>query len=95
MDIKEIKTEENDNIRKDSQHKISINDSEIWADSNMIELLKALNNAGLITRSHCGGHGTGKKWVIIKDSNITDIKIRNDAPYNEIVLSWDTDKDIG
>jgi hypothetical protein len=83
-------TEENLAIRKDLQTPITINGEEVWVDPDMVELIQALNNAGLKTRSHCGGHGSGNKFVVIRTDNVTDIDIRNCGEYHEIVLTWTT-----
>ena len=84
-------TQENDVIRKDVQIPVEINGKTVWCDPNMIELLVALNNAGLVTRSHCGGHGSGNKFVVIRSENITDVQILNHGEYNEILISWSND----
>ena len=66
-----------------------LNGNKFWADNELIPLLVALNKAGLITRSHCSGHGEGPSWVVIQSSNILGVEIRKDETYNEIVLTWD------
>lgn len=59
------------------------------ADKEMLPLLRALNCCGLITRSHCYGHGTGHSWVAIKTENIKDIQIRMDGELKEILITWE------
>lgn len=83
-----MSTQENDVIRKDKQTSVIIDEQEVWIDHNMVELIVALNNAGLKTRSHCGGHDTNPKWVVVRSDNITDIQIRSNGEYKEIVLTW-------
>lgn len=71
------------------QVRVSIGGKYIWADKKMVPLLRALNNAGLITRSHCEGHNPNNpSWVAIRMESITGIQIRNDGEYRELLLSW-------
>jgi len=66
------------------------------ADNERIALLKALNEAGLITRTHCYGHETGVSFVGILLDNV-EIEIRKvheqegRAQFNgkkELIISW-------
>ena len=86
------KTEENMSEPKpDLQERIYLGDSEeaVWVDKEMIPLLRALNSAGLITRSHCSGHGLSQAaWVAIRGSNVLGVEVRRDLLYDEIILTW-------
>jgi hypothetical protein len=67
------------------------------ADNQRIPLLKALNEAGLITRTHCYGHETGQSFISIILDNAS-IEVRqvneNDAErttFNgktELLIAW-------
>ena len=46
------------------------------ADIEMIPLLKALNDMGLITRTHCCGHETGHSFVSILLDNV-EVEVKN------------------
>ena len=70
------------------QKRVTLNGVRVWADPEMIPLLKALNAAGLVTRSHCVGHETGRPWVAIRTDNIERIEVRKGRGYNEVVLMW-------
>ena len=39
------------------QSLIDIDGQKVWIDNDFIDLIRALNEAGLKTRSHCAGHG--------------------------------------
>ena len=68
------------------------------ADKKRIPLLKALNECGLITRTHCFGHEIGYSFVsILLDENMTvEFKIINDGYDDkrfpkgtpELLISW-------
>jgi hypothetical protein len=73
----------------EDQEIINLGTGDFVADKKMIPLLKELNKAGLITRSHCGGHGTGKSFVVIKTDNIFHLEIRNYHDMKEVVISWE------
>lgn len=74
---------------KNYQQEIELNGSMVWADPEFVFLLRAMNEAGLITRSHCCGHGQTPPWVVIRLDNIIDMQIRMDGKdYNEILLQW-------
>ena len=74
---------------KKRQKRITIKGHTFWADKKMIPLLKILNKYGLITRSHCQGHHNGNpSWIIFRMKNITQVEIRNDGEYKELILSW-------
>lgn len=83
-----METQENWPKAGDHQEKIEIDGQDVWADPEMIPLLKALNDAGLITRSHCSGHGNEHAWVVLRMDNIEDIQIRNNGQYKELILGW-------
>lgn len=74
---------------RERQTQIVIDGKKVWADPKLVPLLKALNAAGLKTRSHCEGHETNRSWVVIRMNNIIDIQIRKDDNYNEMVLTWE------
>jgi hypothetical protein len=84
------KTQENCHApgHQERQQKIIINDEEFWADPEMIPLLRALNEAGLKTRSHCSGHESDRSFVVLRMDNIEGVEIRNHGEYKELVLIW-------
>jgi len=85
----EIKTQENDYGPQPHQIEIELNGEMVWVDHELKDLLIQMNKHGLITRSHCSGHGNGNpSWVVIRCDNFQGIEIRNKKPYNEIVISW-------
>ncbi len=90
MSLSKNKTQENLHAPgyRIRQKSVTICGNKFWADKNMIPLLRALNKAGLITRSHCEGHETGVSWVAIKTDNVTNLEIRSDGPYKEFRISW-------
>jgi hypothetical protein len=69
------------------QELVEINGKEFLADPEMIPLLKALNDAGLETRTHCSGHG-GSAWVTIRIKNINSVEVRNRDDLQEVLLDW-------
>lgn len=71
------------------QEPIELNGKIALIDVELIPLIRALNDAGLITRTHCSGGEDKKAWVTIQMENITWIEIRKDARFNEILLKWD------
>jgi len=75
---------------KDRQKRITLNGKRVWADLELIPLLKALNAAGLITRSHCSGHGDGEAFIAIRSENITRIEIHTRGEYKEVRIGWKT-----
>ena len=84
-----MQTQENMSEPKaDSQTLIELNGKEVWVDNEMVGLVKELNKLGLITRSHCAGHGSNNAWIIIRTDNITGIEIRNSFPYKEVLIAW-------
>jgi len=87
-----MKTEENKRTLtyKNHQKRVSVGGEKIWADPALIPLLRALNNAGLKTRSHCAGHAAKhpRAFVAIRMDSETRLEVRNDGPYREVVLSW-------
>lgn len=74
--------------RPELQEQITIGGATFWADRELIPLLRALNGAGLVTRSHCSGHGEGPAWVAIRSDNIESVEVRNRGEYKEILLTW-------
>jgi len=70
------------------QKQIQIKGKKIWADPEMVSLLKALNDIGLITRSHCAGHTSDEAWVILRMENILEVAVRNRGAYKEVLLTW-------
>lgn len=92
----DTKTEENCLApgHEEWQEQITIGDKTFWADPELIPLLKALNEAGLITRAHCQGHeGDNPSWIAIKLDNVQEVYIRRDNIYNEIRIEWDRNKE--
>lgn len=70
------------------QELVDLGTGEFVADKERIPLLKALNECGLETRTHCYGHKTGVSFVAIKLKNV-DIEIRRSHGYKELLLTWD------
>lgn len=70
------------------QKRIKLRGRMVWADKELIPLLKAFNEVGLITRSHCSGHGENPAWVVIRMKNLYQVEMRNGGLYKELVLSW-------
>ncbi len=84
-------TEENKTspMHSADQQAVTIDGKHFMADTKLIPLLKALNEAGLITRTHCAGHTEGDpSWVAIRLDNVEDVYIRKDEIYNEIHIKW-------
>lgn len=73
---------------QERQEEIELNGEMVWADPKLIPLLKALNEAGLITRSHCEGHESDEAFVVIRMDNITGIETCTRGEYNEVRLHW-------
>ena len=67
---------------------VEIDGQEVWIDNEFIVLIKALNDVGLVTRSHCSGHESLNSWLVIRMGNITDIEIRNRGEYKELLIHW-------
>lgn len=56
----------------DGQELVNFGNGTFVADKERIPLLKALNEAGLRTRTHCYGHGTGQSFIsIILDKGVS------------------------
>lgn len=70
------------------QEEIELNGQMVMADRELIPLLRALNNAGLITRSHCSGHEHGQAFVSIRADNINNVELITRSPYNELRIAW-------
>lgn len=83
-------TQENFHAPEHEQHQeeVEICGKVFWADPELIPLLRALNEAGLETRSHCSGHGESTPWVIIRMDNVEMIQTRTYGQYNEFLLQW-------
>lgn len=89
-----MKTETNKYIHCNHYHELNENQEIIdlgtgkfVVDKQRIQLLKALNECGLETRSHCYGHETGISFVAIKTTNITNIQVRMNE-LQEILIQW-------
>ena len=72
----------------EQQTLINVNGQAVWIDNDFVVLIKALNDAGLITRTHCAGHESFNSWLVIRMDNITNIEIRNKGEYKELLLHW-------
>lgn len=70
------------------QREVTICGNTFWADPELIPLLTALNEAGLVTRSHCCGHGDNPAWMAIRMDTIEQVEVRNHGPYKELLLTW-------
>jgi len=71
------------------QKEIVLDGKKVWVDLDSIPLLKALNEAGLKTRSHCAGHQPGNpSWVVIRTGNIESIEVRNGLEHKELLITW-------
>lgn len=70
------------------QKRISINKKRVWIDKSFVPLIKTLNRFGLVTRSHCCGHGKNPSWVAIRSKNIEAIEVKNRGPYKELLIMW-------
>ncbi len=62
-------------ITKD-QKLVNFSNNKFVADKKRIPLLKALNECGLVTRTHCYGHKTGYSFIGIMFENDMRIEIR-------------------
>lgn len=68
---------------------VEINGSKVWIDNEFVVLIQEMNRQGLITRSHCSGHGTENSWIVIRMDTITGIEVRNKGEYKELLLQWE------
>lgn len=57
------------------QRLVDFGTGEFIADKKRIPLLKALNECGLITRTHCYGHETGYSFISILFENNMHVEI--------------------
>ena len=83
---------------KSNQSKVNFSNCAFIADNERIPLLKALNESGLITRTHCYGHETGYSFLSILMRNDLRVEIRPaqenvadrgfDGKEQEILISW-------
>ena len=81
------------------QKLVDFGSGEFVADRKRIALLKALNECGLVTRTHCYGHKTGYSFISILLENNLRIEVRKvnevDADRTEfngkteLLLSWE------
>ena len=74
------------------QIRVTLNGKRVWVDPELAPLLRELNKAGLITRTHCSTHGSGHPWVVIRAGNIETVEVRNRGPYREVLIQWSTKK---
>lgn len=58
------------------QEIVNFGTGEFCADKKRIPLLKALNECGLITRTHCYGHESGYSFISILMENEVKINVR-------------------
>lgn len=82
----------------EDQEIVDFGSGKFVADKKRIALLKALNDCGLITRTHCYGHETGRSFVSIILDEHSDVEFRNvneghstrKFPQNtkEVLISW-------
>ena len=83
----------------EDQELVDFGSGEFVADKPMIPLLKALNELGLVTRTHCFGHEHNHPFVSILLENGLEMEVRKvserdssrDFPpgTTEILLHWD------
>jgi hypothetical protein len=89
-------TQENDAGVSVGQERVELNGQQVWVDPSLKPLLIELNRAGLITRSHCSGHGESPAWVAIRMDSILEVTVRNDGiAYDELLITWDITKGRG
>jgi hypothetical protein len=88
-------TDPDDHAMKHEQELVEIDGQKFLADSEMIPLLKALNEAGLKTRTHCSGCEKGTPWVVIKTDNIEIIQVRNYEGCKEVLIEWKHEFKLG
>jgi len=90
--MKNSKHKTQENMRapgfRERQKQIVLDGELVWVDPELEELLVALNNAGLKTRSHCCGHETGRSFVAIRTRNIEHLEVRMCDTYQELVIQW-------
>lgn len=82
----------------DKQEFVDFGTGQFVADKERIPLLKALNEAGLVTRTHCYGHETGQSFVSIVLDKGTFIEVRQVQEINssrddfdgktEVLIVW-------
>jgi len=82
----------------ETQTKVDFGTGEFIADNERIALLEALNNAGLVTRTHCYGHETGYSFISILMRNNLRIEVKPayenhaergfDGSETELLISW-------
>lgn len=85
-------------IMKD-QSIVNFGSGEFIVDNKRIPLLKALNDCGLITRTHCYGHETGHSFVSILLNDEMEVVIKENVREGystrtfpkgtkEVLISW-------
>jgi hypothetical protein len=67
---------------------VNIRGEDVWIDDEFVVLIQELNRLGLITRSHCAGHESNISWIVIRMGTITNVEIRNDGEYKELLIHW-------
>lgn len=78
------------------QTEVDFGTGKFIADNQRIALLKALNEAGLTTRTHCYGHETGHSFVSILlddvEVQVRDVNERPDRKFakgkKELIITW-------
>jgi hypothetical protein len=85
-------------VISDDQEMVDLGRGAFVADKEMLPLLRALNDAGIATRTHCCGHGSGHSFlgIIIADGMHVDIRKvhETDAARDtfrgetELLISW-------
>jgi hypothetical protein len=70
------------------QRRVQLNGHRVQADIAMIPLLKALNKAGLITRSHCQGGKLNPAFVSIELDSIEGAEVHMNHKNKRLLLSW-------
>ena len=83
---------------EDFQEIVNFGSGFFVADKKRKKLLEALNECGLITRTHCYGHETGYSFVSILMDNDLKIEVKDVSEYystrkfdknkKEILISW-------
>lgn len=73
---------------QERQTPICLNGETIWVDRELAPLLIELNKVGLVTRSHCSGHGLAPAFVVIRSASIVRVEVRMDGEYQELALFW-------
>jgi len=82
----------------EEQEIVDFGTGEFVADRKRVALLKALNECGLITRTHCYGHETGISFISVLINEHVNIEIREVTEPNsnrdfcknqrELLINW-------